>query len=259
MPRSLPPNSPEPSGSSSSSSSSSRRSSQDSPATRAEKAAARERAAEAQRAPTGEPAGLVHQATGGVAVRTCTRQVAGQLSSFRRRSQGHPAEHIVDLARPTLVGPTAQGLQSDVDRVMAMLGQKLPQNDYTWLFFGPVGRLGDPTKQHIQQQLQLLLARDMEGTLCTHDLARFVQQAVVYAAFGFYVECIWLVWHLFSDHARYAFQSWYHGVPRLEPQAPGDPASQLALPMELEREEREPTDADVPEPARGSRDPPPSS
>ncbi|CAE7778450.1 unnamed protein product [Symbiodinium sp. CCMP2592] len=178
-----------------------------------------------------------------------TRQVAGMLSSLRRRSQNMSPLEVVAVTRPSLSGDTAQGLQADSSRLLAMLETPIPDNDYTWMFSDKVGNIGDPTRQQVQQHLQLLLVRGLARSLHTPEPERFVQQAVVYASFGWYVECLWLTWHLLSDDDRRAFQRWYHRVPTDSPDAIED-----QLPMELEDAEEADNE---PEPARGSRDPRP--
>ena len=257
MPRSDP-DSSEPS-SSSSSSSNSEHSSQVSENTRRERDSARARATEAKRERRFE--NLRAWFARRLVVLLCelslerqyqdegrtVRQVAGQLSSFRRRIQGQPAPAVVAFARPQLYEPLAQGLQNDVDCILELLGSEIPPNDYAWMLSDQVGKIGDPSNHQLQQFLRLQLSRSLARHLHSPDPNRFTQQALVYACFGFHVERIWLAWHLLPDEERYAFQCWYAGYTDGRDDVPA---------MEQEDAMLD-TDENAPEPARGSRDPPP--
>ena len=172
----------------------------------------------------------------------CTsRQLAGRLSSFRRRCQGHDLEGLLVFTGPQLDDAAADALQRDADVVLSQYDEPVPENDYHWIYSEQVGGHEHPQRHQVEQTIQQLLLRSLRPQLRTASSEIFIQRAVTAAGGCLYRDSIMLLWPLLSSADRFAFQQWYQGRPVGLPEPP---ASARGV-------------DDFPEPARGSCDPDP--
>ncbi|OLP82599.1 hypothetical protein AK812_SmicGene36740 [Symbiodinium microadriaticum] len=180
-----------------------------------------------------------------------SRQVAGKLSSFRRRCQGHDTEGIMYLALPQLNSEVGASARRDYELLQSLYEAPMPPNDETWIYSAMVGRHQDPGRQQVEHRLQLLLLRSLGARLQTAT-PEFLYRALLNASGGLYRDFLWVVWPLLTDEDRRDFQQWYYSGSDEPPARPTDETA--ALRMAVEEHE-----SDSPEPARGSRDPAPGS
>ena len=163
-----------------------------------------------------------------------SRQIAGRLSAFQRRCQGHSAKGVVDITTPQLDGTQAEALHHDVLLVLQLYDTPIPPNDAAWIYSDQIGRSTDPQRHVVEQQMQMLLQRSLSAELRMGALRTFTRRATTVAGGCLYRDFLLLLWPLLSDANRLVFQQWFHGW-SCGVQEPEDPD-------------------DVPEPARGSRD-----
>ena len=172
----------------------------------------------------------------------CTsRQLAGRLSAFKRRCQGHDLEGLLVFTRPQLDNAAANNLQRDAEVVLNKYDEPVPENDYNWIYSDQVGGPEQPQRHQVEQTIQQLLLRSLRPQLRTGSAEVFIQRAVTAAGGCLYRDAIMLLWPLLSSEDRFAFQQWYQGRPAGFQVQPTSTSVADTLP----------------EPASGSRDPDP--
>ena len=149
-----------------------------------------------------------------------SRQVSGRLSWFTRQCQGQSVEDVLSLARPQLVLARAEELVRDARLLQRLFEEPVPENDYQWIYSSQVGNATDPERYRMEQRAQLLLLQSLPQRMCVRDTATFVQRAVATTGGNLYRDFILLMWPLFNDTDRLAFQTWYQGYTTAET-APG--------------------------------------
>ena len=95
------------------------------------------------------------------------RQVSARMASFARQCRGHTAEGVVDFTLPQLERGAAVALRHDVQVVTRLYDRALPENDLAWIYSPQVGRHEDPSRQLVEQRLQLLLLGSLVPQLYT--------------------------------------------------------------------------------------------
>ncbi|OLQ02737.1 hypothetical protein AK812_SmicGene14373 [Symbiodinium microadriaticum] len=166
-----------------------------------------------------------------------SRQVAGKLSSFRRRCQGHDTEGIMYLALPQLNSEVGASARRDYELLQSLYEAPMPPNDETWIYSAMVGRHQDPGRQQVEHRLQLLLLRSLGARLQT-STPEFLYRALLNASGGLYRDFLWVVWPLLTDEDRRDFQQWYYSGSDEPPARPTDETA--ALRMAVEEHEEDP-------------------
>ena len=137
--------------------------------------------------------------------------MSGRLSWFVRQCQGQSQEDILLLAKPQLDLETATGLEHDVQLLMQLYEEPVPENDYGWIYSDVWDnlRIRQGTKWSKEPSCSSCSRwpRDsVPGTRLSSLSGRSRQRVATSTA-----DLILLLWPLFSNSDRLAFQSWYNG------------------------------------------------
>ncbi|CAE7777346.1 Pol [Symbiodinium sp. CCMP2592] len=184
------------------------------------------------------------------------RQIAGKLNAYKRSCEVLSADECYALLRPQLLAGLQSMVEQDRDVLLTQLARSVPRND--WLWIRATGRWGDPSKNQVTGRSQLLLAQSMGPRLRHPHATNLMQQLCAAASHGFYHDQLFMLWSLFDNNDRLAFQAWFRKL--LGTSVEQRPAlSGTGLPPLVEDTDR---DGDVnmhagSEPASGSRDPRP--